>query len=168
MSSLKNRQIVKSLIEKFKNINGLILTEYHGLTVKEISDLRSKLYKFDSEYLIAKNTLSRIAIKNVGIKINDVLSGPIAFVIENGDVISPTKAVVEFAKNNEKLKIKSGFFEGKFVDSSVIRQLSELPSKEILVKKVLISMNAPITEFVNILMANIIGLINTLNAIIEK
>ncbi|MDR3253649.1 MAG: 50S ribosomal protein L10, partial [Endomicrobium sp.] len=138
------------------------------LTVEEISDLRSKLRLLDSEYTIVKNTLSKIAVENVGIKVDDSFSGPIALVIENGDVVSPAKVVVEFTKTHAKLKIKAGFLEGKFVNASVVKQLSELPSKEVLITKMLAGMNAPITGFVNVLAANIRGLVTVIDAIAKK
>jgi large subunit ribosomal protein L10 len=128
MPNLKNQQEVKSLTEKFKSMKGLILTEYHGLTVEEISELRAKLRATSSEYAVVKNTLGKIALKAAGIDSQENLSGPTALVIEGGDIVSPAKVVVEFAKTHAKLKVKAGFLEGKFVEAKVIEQLSALPS----------------------------------------
>ncbi|MDR2425615.1 MAG: 50S ribosomal protein L10 [Endomicrobium sp.] len=168
MPNLKNQQEVKNLTKKFKSMKGMILTEYHGLTVEKISELRSKLRPLNSEYAVVKNTLSEIALKEAGIDAGDNFTGPTALVIENGDVVSPAKVVVEFAKANDKLKIKAAFFDGKFVEPSVVSQLSSLPSKEILIAKMLGSLNAPITGFVNVLAANIRGLVTVLDAIAKK
>jgi large subunit ribosomal protein L10 len=168
MPNLKNQQEVKNLTEKFKTMKGLIFTQYRGLTVVEISELRSKLRAFNSEYAVVKNTLSEIALENVGIKMNDSLSGPTALVIENDDIISPAKIVVEFAKTHAQLKIKSGFIEGKSVDVSFVEKLSTIASKEVLVAKLLSSMNAPITRFVNALAANIRRFVTVLDAIAKK
>ncbi|MDR1195905.1 MAG: 50S ribosomal protein L10 [Endomicrobium sp.] len=168
MPNLKNQQEVKNLAGKFKTMNGMILTEYHGLTVDEISELRSKLRPLNSEYAVVKNTLSEIALKEAGIETSDYFTGPTALVIQNGDIVSPAKVVMEFAKSHAKLKVKAGFMEGKFVDASTIEQLSTLPSKEVLIAKMLGSMNAPITGFVNVLAANIRGLVTVLEAIGKK
>jgi large subunit ribosomal protein L10 len=168
MPNLRNHEAVKSLSEKFKNIKGMILTEYHGLTVEEISELRSKLRSFNSEYAVVKNTLSEIALKEVGIEAGDNFSGPTALVIENGDILSPAKAVMDFAKTHEKLKVRAGYLEGKFVDAAVVEQLSKLPSREVLIAKMLGSINVPISGFVNVLVANIRGLVTVLGAISKK
>jgi len=168
MPNLKNQQEVKNLSAKFKSMKGLILTEYHGLNVEEISELRSKLRPLNCEYTIVKNTLSEIALKEAGIEADSNFSGPTALVIENGDIVSPAKVIFEFAKTHAKLKVKAGLVEGKFVDGAMIEQLSALPSKEVLIAKMLGSMNAPITGFVNVLAANIRGLVTVLDAISKK
>jgi large subunit ribosomal protein L10 len=168
MPSIKNQEIVKGLVGKFKAMKGLILTEYRGLTVKEISDLRLKLRPFASEYAIVKNTLSKIAFKETGIAAGENFSGSTALVIENGDIISPAKVVVEFAKTHAKLRIKAGFLEGKFVNPAVVEQLSSLPSKEVLIARMLGSMNATVTGFVTVLAANIRGFVTVLAAIAKK
>ncbi|GHT43434.1 50S ribosomal protein L10 [Endomicrobiia bacterium] len=168
MSNLKNQETVKSLAGKFKAMKGLILTEYHGLTVEEISELRSKLRLLGSEYTVVKNTLSKIALKEAGIEAGENFSGHTALVIENGDIVSPAKVVVDFAKTHAKLKVRAGFLEGKFVDAAVVEQLSALPSREALLAKMLGSMNAPIVGFVNVLAANIRGLVTVLSAISKK
>jgi large subunit ribosomal protein L10 len=168
MPNVKNQEIVKNLTEKFKTMKGLILTEYRGLTVEEISALRLKLRPFGSEYAVVKNTLSKIAFKEAGIESGENFSGSTALVIESGDIVSPAKVVVEFAKTHAKLKIKAGFLEGKFVNAAVVEQLSVLPSKEVLIARMLGSMNAAVTGFVNVLSANIRGLVTVLDAIAKK
>ena len=168
MPNSKNKEEVKKLAEKFKSMKGLILTQYHGLNVEEISELRSKLRPLNSSFAVVKNTLSEIALKEAGIDAGNNFIGPTALVIENGDIVSPAKVVFEFAKSHAKLKVKAGFVEGKFVDGSVVEQLSNLPSREVLLAKMLGSMNAPITGFVNVLAANIRGLVTVLDAIAKK
>jgi large subunit ribosomal protein L10 len=168
MPNVKNQKAVKVLTEKFKSMKGMILTEYHGLTVEDISELRSKLRAQNSEYVIVKNTLSQIALKEAGIGGGDNFFGPTALVIENGDVVSPAKIVMDFAKTHEKLKVRAGYLEGKFVDANVVSRLSELPSREVLIAKMLGSMQAPIFGFVNVLVANIRGLVTVLGAIAKK
>jgi large subunit ribosomal protein L10 len=168
MPNIRNQETVKSLSKKFKSMKGMILTEYHGLRVEELSELRSNLRAFNSEYTVVKNTLSKIALKEAGIDAGSNFSGPIALVIENSDIVSPAKALMDFAKIHTKLKVKAGYLEGKFVDAAVVDQLSKLPSREVLIAKMLSSMNAPISGFVNVLAANIRGLVTVLDAISKK
>jgi large subunit ribosomal protein L10 len=168
MPNVKNQEAVKVLTEKFKSMKGMILTEYHGLTVEEVSELRSKLRAQNSEYAIVKNTLSQIALKEAGISGGDNFSGPTALVIENGDAVSPAKIVMDFAKTHAKLKVRAGYLEGKFVDAAVVFRLSELPSREVLIARMLGSMQTPISGFINVLAANIRGLVTVLDAIAKK
>jgi large subunit ribosomal protein L10 len=168
MPNLKNQREVESLTKKFKAMKGLILTEYHGLKVEEIAELRLKLRPLASEYVVVKNTLSKIAFRKVGIEAGGNFSGPTALVIESGDVVSPAKVVVEFSKTYAKLKVKAGFLEKKFVDASFIIKLSSLPSRELLMIKMLNSLNSPITGFVNVLAATIRGLVTVLCAMVKK
>jgi large subunit ribosomal protein L10 len=168
MPNAKNQETVKVLTEKFKSMRGMILTEYHGLTVEEISELRNKLRAQNSEYSIVKNTLTEIALKEAGVNGGNNFSGPTALVIENGDIVSPAKVVMDFAKTHSNLKVRAGYLEGKFVDASVVSRLSELPSREVLIAKMLGSMKSPISRFVNVLVANIRGLVTVLDAIAKK
>jgi large subunit ribosomal protein L10 len=168
MPNVRNQEVVKSLAEKFKSMKGMILTQYHGLTVEEISELRSKLRSLDSEYAVVKNALSEIALKEAGIEAGNNFLGPTALVIENGDIVSPAKALMDFAKTHAKLKVKTAYLEGKFVDAAVVEQLSKLPSREVLIAKMLCGMNATISGFVNVLAANIRGLVTVLDAIAKK
>jgi large subunit ribosomal protein L10 len=166
--NIKNQEGLQTLIEKFKLTKGMILTHYHGLSVSDISDLRSKLRPHKSEYLIVKNTISELALKELGVDAGNNFIGPTAIVFQSDDIVSPAKVVSEFAKAHENLKIKAAFLDGKFVGSEVVMQLSSLPSKEVLIAKMLGSMNAPISGFVNVLAANIRRLLTVLNAISEK
>jgi len=169
MPSLRNQQRVQRLTEKFKVMKCLIVTEYHGLNVEEVSDLRSKLRTLGSEYTVVKNTLSEIALRQVGIETDGNFSGPTALVIDNrDDIVSPAKVVVEFAKTHSKLKIKAGFLEGKFISASELVQLSALPSKEVLLARTFSGLKAPITGFVNVLAANIRAFLTVLEAIAKK
>jgi large subunit ribosomal protein L10 len=168
MSNLKNQQEIRILTEKFRAMKGLILTEYRGLTVEEFSELRLKLRPFDSEYIVVKNTLSKIALKEAGVEIDKNFSGPTALVIENENVVSPAKVIFEFAKIHPALKIKAGFFEGKFVDVLIVEQLSNLPSREVLILRVLCGMSVPVMGFINILAVNIKSFLIVLSEMTKK
>ena len=169
MPNLKNQEALKALTEKFKSMKGMIMTEYHGLSVSQISDLRNQLRKSGCEYLVVKNTISKIALKEIGMEsANEYFDGPTAIVIEGEDPVSPAKIVSEFAKKNEKFVIKAGILDGKVIELNEIKALASLPTKEVLIGKMLGSMNAPISNFVGVLSATIRSMLYVLNAIKDK
>jgi large subunit ribosomal protein L10 len=168
MPSKKNQEGLKVLTEKFKTMKGMILTQYHGLSVSDISDLRSKLRVHKAEYVVVKNTLSQLSFKEMGIETGDAFVGPTAIVFQNEDIVTPAKVVMDFAKTHEPLKVKAAFLDGKFVGADIVEQLSALPPREVLIAKMLGSMNSPITGFVNVLAANIRGLVTVIDAIAKK
>ncbi len=169
MPNKKNQTDVKVLADKFKAMKGMIMTQYQGLSVGQISELRTELRKCGCEYLVVKNTLSKIALKEIGLEsVGEYFDGPTAVVVESSDPVSPAKVVAEFSKKNEKLVIKAGFLDGKILDKSMIKSLASLPSKEVLIAKMLGSMNAPISGLVNVMHGTIRNLVYVLNAVKEK
>ncbi len=158
--------LVQGLTEKIKKNNGMVLTQYQGLTVAEISELRSQLRNLKCEYTVVKNTLGKIAAKNAGLEqFSEYFDGPTAIAIENGDIAAPARVIVNFAKSHSKLKITAGVLEKKIISEKDIKALAELPSKEVLLSVLLGTMKAPITNFVNVLQANIRNIVNVLDAI---
>jgi len=165
----QKQQIVAELVEKFRESTAFVLADYRGLTVEQDTELRNALRKAGVEYKVIKNTLSKLALKELGIEgLDEYLVGPTAFAISTSDVVAPAKVMAEYAKKFEKLDIKAGAVEGKSIDAKGVEALAELPSKEVLVAKMLGSLNAPITGFVNVLNGNLRGLVCALNAIQEK
>ena len=146
--------IVDDLSNKINTTNGVVLTEYQGLTVAEISELRAKLRPLQCEYKVIKNTLSRLAVKKSGIAdLEKFLKGPTAVAIEKGDPVSVSKVLIDFSKEHTKLKLKAGLLGGKILTPADIKMLASLPSREALIAKLLGTMNAPITSFVRVLNA---------------
>jgi len=146
--------LVKDLTENIKSTTGVILTDYQGLTVAEISELRAKLRPLKCEYTVLKNTLSKIALKNAGLEeFSKHFKGPTALAIEKGDPVAVSKILIDFAKEHNKLKIKAGLLGNKTLTIEEIKSLASLPSREVLIAKLLGTMNAPITSFVGVLAA---------------
>jgi len=165
----QKKEIVQQLVEKLKTASAGVLVDYRGLTVEQDTELRRELRKAGVEYKVVKNTLTRFAAKKVGFdELDPKLNGPTSLALSYDDPVAPAKVLVEFSKKNEKLEIKAGFVDGKVIDISEIKALAELPSKEVLIAKVLGGFNAPISGFVNVLNANLRGLAVALNAIAEK
>ena len=170
MPNLKNQNEVKNLIAKFKAMKGMIMTQYQGLSVSQISELRTDLRKCGCEYVIVKNTLGKIALKEVGLEIaSEYFEGPIALVMEeSNDPVSPAKIVAEFAKKNEKFVVKAGYVDGKILLANEMKALAALPTKEVLIAKMLATMNAPISGLVNVMQGSIRNLVYVINAVKEK
>lgn len=162
------KQVVNELSEKIKGAVSMVLADYRGLTVEQDTDLRNALRKAGIEYRVVKNTLTKLAMEQNGLEgINPYLNGPTALAVSN-DPVAPAKVLSEYAKKYEKLELKIGVVEGKIIDKDGIKALAELPSKDVLVARVLGGLQAPVYGFVNVLNANLRGLVVALNAIAEQ
>jgi len=165
----QKKEVVKELTEKIKAAKSLVLTDYRGLTVEQDTDLRNALRKAGVEYKVVKNTLTRFAAKENGLDgLDSFLNGPTAIAMSDTDPVAPAKILSEYTKKYEKLELKVGVVEGKVIDVNGIKALADLPSREVLIAKVLGGFNAPISGFVNVLNGNLRGLVVALNAIAEK
>lgn len=152
MERSKKEQVVAELQEKLKDVKMAVLADYSGLNVAKITELRNELRKSNAELRVVKNTLFRLASKDTEYKLFDEhLKGPVALMMSFGDVVAPTKALVDFAKKNEKMELRVGVLEGKVLMSDQIKELSELPSREVLLGKLLSLLVASQTSLVNVL-----------------
>lgn len=137
---------VAELAEKFSNSTAAVLTEYRGLSVKDLKDLRRSLGE-DASYAVAKNTLTAIAAKEAGIEgVEDTLTGPTAIAFVNGDIAAATKGLRDFAKANPSLAIKGGVLEGKFLDAKAVLKLADLESREVLLAKMAGALQANLSK----------------------
>ena len=126
---------VAELSDKFTNSAAVVLTEYRGLTVKDLQELR-RSFGGDATYAVAKNTLAAIAAKEAGIDgVEQTLTGPTAFAFITGDIAKVTKGLRDFAKAHPFLAIKGGVLEGKFLDAKAVLKLADLESREVLLSK---------------------------------
>ena len=124
---------VKSLAEKMKNSKIILLTDYRGINVADVTELRSELRKSDSEYKVIKNNIIRRALAENGIEgLDDLLEGPTAVIMNNEDYLEAAKAIYNYSKDNDFYKIKGGVIEGKVMTAEEIITLAKLPSRETL------------------------------------
>ncbi len=142
MANPEKAAAVAELADNFRNSNGAVLTEYRGLTVKQLQELRRSLGE-SASYAVAKNTLTKIAAKEAGIEFSDsLLTGPTAIAFITGDPVDAAKGLRDFAKANDKLVIKGGFLDGKQLDADEIKKLADLESREVLLAKLAGGMKA--------------------------
>ena len=156
MPNKKNIEGVKALEEKLKGSPNFVVTNYQGLATPELNDLRAKLKPLNSEYGIVKNTLTRIALKNVGLeKFADYFTGPTAVAFQKGDPAALSKIIVEFSKSNEKLKIVAAYLGGRILTDKEVKILATLPSREVLITTIAILLNSPMQRIATVLNAPI-------------
>lgn len=163
------QEVINDISGKISASKGVVLADYRGLTVEQDTELRSALRKAGVSYNVVKNTLTKIAVKELGLEgLNPFLKGPTAMAYCVQDPVSAAKVMNEYASKYEKLELKAGVVEGRIIDTETIKALASLPSREVLIAQVLGGLNAPISGFANVLNANIRGLAVALNAIAEK
>lgn len=162
------KRIVEELKEQFSEAKLVIFTDYRGLTVSEMNELRNKLRPMGAKYQVAKNTLIKRAIKEVGLELDDLAQGPNAVIFSNEDLVGPAKEVFEFARTHKALEIRGGALEGKLIDVEGLRNLSKLPPREVLLAQVAGTMAAPMVGFATVLKANLTGLVRVLDAVREQ
>lgn len=167
---LEDKQtIVDQLHEKFAKNEIVILTDYKGLTVEAVSDLRRKLREAGVEYKVVKNTLLRRAAEGTDVApMIDHFKGPSAVAISYEDPVAPAKVLTDFAKQNKKLEIQAGVMKGKMLDVDGIKALSLLPSREEMLSRLLATMQAVPQSFVRVLAEVPRSFVNVLNAIKEE
>ncbi|MFE9194459.1 50S ribosomal protein L10 [Micromonospora sp. NPDC007208] len=126
---------VAELTESFRSSGATVLTEYRGLTVSQLTQLRRSLGA-DTSYTVAKNTLAKRAATDAGINgLDELFTGPTALTFVSGDVVEAAKGLRDFAKANPKLVIKGGVFEGKAITAAEVTKLADLESREVLLAK---------------------------------
>ena len=170
-SKEQKRTILIELGEKIAKAKSIIFTKYSGLTVKENEVLRTLLRKEDNEYYVAKKTLFGLALKDKAIDGLDVkkFEGQVAAIFGYSDEVAPAKIVSQFKKDKEgKIEFIGGILENKFLSAADVTSLAKLPGKQELYSKIVGSINAPVSGFVNALAGNIRNLVQVLKAVSEK
>ncbi len=170
MASLNDKkQAVAELEEKFNTSTSAVFADYRGLKVSEATDLRVGCREAGVDFKVVKNTLTKIAAENCGFSgLDQFLEGPTAIAFADEDPVAPAKVLMEFAKKNRKLEIKGGLIEGKIVDESSIKDLADLPSREVLLSMVLRGFTGPMTGLCSVLEGPIRKLVYALQAVQDQ
>ncbi len=157
---------VKARISRAKSI---IVTDYRGITVAEMTDLRNRLRKENVEYKIVKNRLAKIALKESGLDTMDAfLKGTTAIAFGTKDPVSPAKVLAAYAKDNAKLKIIGGQMDGQLIDLATITTLSQMPSREVLLGRLVGSLASPVQKLAYGLNQTVAKVVYALDAVARK
>lgn len=133
----QKEKVVQDLKENFAKSALAVVTDYRGLSMTEMTELRKRLYKIKADYKVAKNTLVKIATKDTPFSgLESLLEGPNAILLSSGDPSESTKTLVEFFKEIEKGDLKGGFYDGKLLSKEELKVLATLPSKEVLLGQI--------------------------------
>ena len=163
------RDAVAEITEKIRSAQSVIVLSSSGVSVAEITALRKRFRDAGVEYKILKNTLVRRAMQDLEIfDFDDILTGPSAFAFGITDPVAPAKVISDYMaeqKLNNKFVIKAGLVEGTYMDPEAIKALAKLPSREVLIARIMGSLNAPITNFVGVLSATLRSLVYAVDAV---
>src|SRR5699024_6264804 len=141
----QKKVIVEDITKKFQDAAAVVVVDYRGLTVAQVTDLRKQLRDSNIEMHVLKNTMLRRAAVAAGLEgMDDIFKGPTAVAFSNEEVVAPAKIIADFAKTAEALEIKGGVVEGKVADADAINALAKLPSREGLLSMLLSVLQAPV------------------------
>lgn len=170
MNKEGKQQIVAEMHDKLQRAKAVFLADFRGMSVGKATELRNELRKADVEYKVVKNTLLELACRDTDKAVlNDHFAGPTAVALSYDDPVSAAKVLSKFAKEPQStLKLKAAVLSGKAISANDIQALAELPSREVLIAKLLGTMQAPTANFVGVLAAVPGSFVRALNAIREK
>lgn len=159
---------VGELADQFRNSSAVIVTEYRGLTVAQLNNLRSGL-RGHATYQVAKNTLTALAAKEAGVEgLDDLFVGPTAIAFITGDPVEAAKGLRDFSKDHDKLVIKGGVLEGKPLSADDVKKLANLESREVLLAKAAGAMKASLFGAAYLFQAPLSKAVRTIDALREK
>lgn len=159
---------IAELTELFQSSSAVLVTEYRGLSVEQLKELRRSIGQ-EARYHVAKNTLARIAAKEAGIEgLDDELKGPTALAFVTGDIASAAKAIKNFSKDNPALIVKAGVLEGKVLDAEDVKKLADLESREVLLAKAAGVLKASLFQAAYVIQAPLSKTVRTVDALRAK
>ena len=165
----EKKQLVEEIKEKINGASSVVLVDYKGLSVAEDTELRKALREANVEYRVLKNRLMQKAFNELGYAdFDEALNGPTAVAFANGDPVAPAKILLESVDKYKKMTIKCGMVEGSYINLDGVKELATLPPKEVLVAKLLGTLEAPISGLARVLSETIAGLARVLGKIAEK
>ena len=169
MPSVKNINSVKELSVKLDKAKAIYFTDYLGLDVVSVTKLRKNFVEKDVEFTVAKNTLIKLAAKEVGISgVDEFLEGPTAIAFGYDDPTSPARVIKEFLKDFDKPSVKGMIFDGEIFTSDQFDKIANLPSKEQLLSKLVGMLNSPMSKLSSVLNSSVSGLLDRLTQLNSK
>lgn len=165
----KKAAIVEELREKFQNAQSVVLTDFRGINVEEITELRRKLRESQVDFVVAKNTLTWLVARDMGLDgLKAHLTGPTAIAFGMKDAVAPAKVISDFIKEKKKMEIKAGVLSGKVISLDEVKALADLPPREILLAKLLGCIQAPLVNMASVLQAPLRGFATAVDALRQK
>jgi large subunit ribosomal protein L10 len=165
----QKQEVIQDMAQRLERAEALFLTDFSGLSVEKMTVLRAQIAEKGHEYVVVKNTLLRRASKDKPAEIlSDKLTGPNGLGISYNDSLSLAKLLVEFAKSDEKLRIRGGLLSGRLMDTEAVLALSKLPGREVLLANMLGALNGVPRNLVSVMAAVPRALLNALKAIEEQ
>lgn len=165
----EKKEAVAEIKDKINQSKSMVIADYLGLDVAEMTELRSQLRDQGVEFKVVKNTLASIAADESDMEdMKEFFSGPTAIAFGMEDAVSPAKVLVDFAKDHDVLEIKAGVLDKKIMNVERVKALAEIPDRDTLLAQLLANMKSPITGLVRVLDGNISGLARILNQIREQ
>ncbi|NQT97719.1 MAG: 50S ribosomal protein L10 [Candidatus Marinimicrobia bacterium] len=169
MPNTKNIALVEELSKKLKTAKAIYFTDYLGLDVAAITDLRSQFFKSEIEYRVAKNTLINLAaMNNKLMDLSEVLTGSTAMAISYAEPTAPAKILKNFVKKHEKPTVKGILFEGKLLDGDTLEWLANLPTRDESLAMLLVGLQQPMSKLAATLNAPLSNLVNVLDSLREQ
>lgn len=152
----EKEQVIEELRDRFTRAKAIVFTDYRGLTVAQLSDLRRLLREGNFEYKVVKNTLAGIASEGTSVAVGkDSFKGPIGIAISYDEPVLAVKKVLEFARKNDKLKVKVGLVEGALCSADELKAVADLPPKQVLLAILAATFQAPLTKMACLLNATL-------------
>ncbi len=165
----QKKQIVEEIATKAKSAKAVVFSDFKGVKVKDLTDLKKELRSAGVDFKVSKKTLINIAFKEAGIEVDTKkMEGQVAVSISSQDEVAAAKIIEKFSKANQNLKILGGVLENKLIGVDQVKALAKLPSREELLGKLVGTLQAPISGFVNVCAGNLRGLVHVLKGISEK
>jgi large subunit ribosomal protein L10 len=165
----QKKKIIKDMVSKIKEAKSVVFSDFKGVKVKDLTELKKELRKEEIDFKVSKKTLINLAFKEAGIEVNTkAMEGQVAVSISSKDEVAPAKIISNFSKKNENLKILGGVLEKKVMNIEEVKSLAKLPGKEELLAKLVGTLQAPISGFVNVCAGNIRGLVQVIKSISES
>jgi len=163
-------EIVADLRELLGETQATIYTDYRGLSVAELTDLRKKLRAVNAEFRVVKNTLFKLAADGLlpVSELDTYLTGPTAVGFAKGDPVGAAKVIMDFTKDHKAISVKAGVMSGKVFDTKQVEALSKTPPREVLIAQMMGSLNAPITGLVGTLNGILSNFVFTLQAVADQ
>jgi large subunit ribosomal protein L10 len=165
----KKEQQVAEWQERLSTVKAAVLTDFRGLNVAQMTELRNKLREQEVGYQVAKNRLLRKAVANIGQQaLDEYLVGPTGIAYSYKDSVDPARILKSFAQENAELKLKAGILEGKVIDAKGVERLASLPNREVLMAQLLAGLQSPLVSLLSVLQANLSRLVRVLEAIKQE